>query len=79
MLAPSERRAATRARQARHRARRRNGTRVFKLEANRDLIVGGLIDSGRISERDALDHRNVERILSDMLTEWGQHWRAARS
>jgi hypothetical protein len=74
MLAPPQRRAATRARQARHRARRRNGTRVFKLEANYDLILGGLIDAGRISERDALDHAAVERVLSEMLTEWGQHW-----
>ena len=79
MLAPPARRAATRARQARHRARRRNGVRVFKLEASYELIVCGLIDSGRISERDALDHCNVERVLSAMLTEWGQHWREARS
>src|SRR5262249_4518538 len=32
----------------------RNGVRVFKLEANYDLIISGLIDSGRISEHDAL-------------------------
>jgi len=47
---------------------------VFKLTANYQLIVGGLIDAGKISERDALDHRNVERVLSRMLMEWGKHW-----
>jgi hypothetical protein len=80
MLAPPERRAATRARQARHRERRREGIRVFTLEARYDLIVGGLIDAGRISERDALDHCNIERVLSEMLTEWGRrYWREARA
>jgi hypothetical protein len=33
------------------RPRQRNGERVFKLTANYDLIVGGLIGSGRISVR----------------------------
>ena len=79
MLAPPQHRAAVRARQARHRARCRNGIRVFKLEASYDLIVGGLIDAGRISERDALDHRKVEAVLSEMLSEWGRHWGTARS
>jgi hypothetical protein len=73
------RQARVRARKARHRARQRNGIRVFKLEASYDLVVGGLIDSGRISERDALDHDKVERVLSAMLTEWGQYWHQARS
>jgi hypothetical protein len=41
---------------------------VFKLVANYELIVSGLIGSGRISERDALDHGSVERVLSAMLT-----------
>jgi hypothetical protein len=75
---PPHHRAIVRARQARHRARQRNGIRVFKLEANYDLILCGLIDSRRISERDALDQHAVERVLSEMLTEWGQHWREAR-
>jgi hypothetical protein len=47
---------------------------MFKLVANEQLIVGGLIDAGKISERDALDHRKVEDVLSRMLTEWGKHW-----
>jgi hypothetical protein len=56
--------AAARARKARHRARQRKGERVFKLVANEQLILSGLIDSGKISERAALEHRNVERVLS---------------
>ena len=74
-LDPLPRRLAlARARKARSRARQRQGQRVFKLTANYQLIVGGLIDAGNISERDALDHRNVERVLSRMLMEWGKHW-----
>jgi len=69
-----DRRLAVRARKAKHRARQRKGERVFKLTANYELIVGGLIGSGRISERAALDHGNVERVLSRMLMEWGKHW-----
>jgi hypothetical protein len=75
---PPRHRAIVRARQARHRERQRNGVRVFRLEANYDLVVSGLIDSGRISERAALDHRNIERVLSEMLTAWGKEWRDAR-
>jgi len=69
-----DRHLAARARKARHRARQRAGLRVFRLTASYELIVGGLIDAGKISERDALKHSNVERVLSAMLTEWGKHW-----
>jgi hypothetical protein len=69
-----DKRLADRARKARHRARQRNGEAVFKLIANYELIVGGLIGSGRISERAALDHGNVERVQSAMLTDWGRRW-----
>ena len=75
MLAPPEKRRATRARQRRHRERQRNGRRIFKLEADYALVVGGLIDAGKISESDALDHRKVEAVLSEMLTTWGESWR----
>ena len=51
---------ADRARKARHRARQRKGIRIFKLAANEQLVVGGLIGSGRISERDALEPGKVE-------------------
>src|SRR5262249_6117255 len=69
-----QRLALARARKARARARQRKGERLFKLVANEQLIVGGLIGSGRISERAALDHGNVERVLSAMLTDWGRRW-----
>jgi hypothetical protein len=74
-LDPLPRRLAlARARKARARARQRKGERVFKLVGNYELIVGGLIGSGRISERAALDHGKVEDVLSRMLMEWGKHW-----
>jgi hypothetical protein len=70
----NKRLAAARARKARHRARMRRGERVFKLVANYELIVGGLIDAGKISERAALEHRKVEAVLSEWLTDWGRRW-----
>ena len=42
MLAPPEKRKATRDRQARYRARRRKGLAVFRLEASRDGAARGI-------------------------------------
>jgi len=75
MLAPLEKREATRARQARHRARRREGIAVFPLEANRNAVLAALIESGKLSEQDALDRRCVNAVLSKMLETWAEHWR----
>jgi hypothetical protein len=73
-LAANSKRIAARARKARHRARQRKGERVFQLVGNYEFVVGGLIGSGRISERDALVHSRVERVLSAMLMGWAKHW-----
>jgi len=75
MLAPPERKAQTRARKARHRQRVRNGSAVFQLEANRDAVLLALIESGKLSDQDALDRRRVNAVLSKMLQAWADHWR----
>ena len=65
------------ARQARVRARRKNGLHVYRLEL-RDLAVEGLIEmmlaTGRLTEREALNHQRVETELAGMLEEQGQRW-----
>src|SRR5262245_28791712 len=51
---PPRRTSAIRQRRARERAR--HGLRIFRLEAEHDLVVLALIESRRISETDALEH-----------------------
>jgi hypothetical protein len=64
-------------RQARVRARRRNGLHVYKLEL-RDAAVEGLISmmiaSGELAESQSLDHRVVEAKLAALLEAQGVQW-----
>jgi hypothetical protein len=64
-------------RQARVRQRRKVGQHVYRLEL-RDLAVEGLIEmmlaTGRLTERDALDHARVELELARLLEEQGATW-----
>ena len=64
MLAPPQRRATTRRRQARWRARHREGRAIFKLELPHDHVVEALIVSRRLSEDAALRRSEVERELT---------------
>ena len=77
MLAPPARRAQTRARQARHRARQRDGVRIYRLPL-RDNWVEGLITqmvlTGRLSESQAFNHQRVEAELAKLLEEQGERW-----
>jgi hypothetical protein len=56
-------------RQQRARQRQRDGLRIFRLECQHDQLVLALIESQRITERDALDHANVERAAAQVITE----------
>jgi hypothetical protein len=64
-------------RQARVRQRRREGVHIYRLPL-RDICVEGLLDmmraSGRLSEREALDHHRVEAELARLLEEQGERW-----
>jgi len=66
---------ARRERSRRARQRQRDGNAVFQLEANRDGILLALIESGKLTEHDALDRRRVNAALSKMLGEWAARWR----
>src|SRR5262245_36407986 len=59
-------------RQARWRERQRNGHAIFKIGADHDAIVLGLIESGRISEADSLDRRHAERAISTVLEDFAR-------
>ena len=64
-------------RQARVRARRRNGVHVYRLElADRSVegLLAMMIASGRLSEREALQHQRVEAELARLLQEQGERW-----
>jgi hypothetical protein len=61
--------------QQRYRRRRANGARIFRIEADHDALVMALLASGRLSEREALDHARVERELTGVLNEWAARWR----
>jgi hypothetical protein len=62
-------------RAARARQRRRNGCAVYRIEIDRDALVLGMILSGRLDERAALDHAKVETAAASVLKEWAVRWK----
>ena len=62
MLAPPARHAATRRRQARWRARRRNGSAIFRLERPHDRVVEALLASGRVTDEASRRRELIERV-----------------
>jgi hypothetical protein len=73
----AERRAYDRARKAlQHRRARLNLHRV-KMWLPGDAVAGlirQMIVDGRLTDEQALDHRNVEAALTRLLTEQGARW-----
>jgi hypothetical protein len=69
------RRAAVRERQRRSRNRRARGRIVFNVEADEAAVVRTLVQSGRLSEDEALRRSSVERALSEMTRDWCDRWR----
>jgi hypothetical protein len=65
-------------RQARVRARRRNGVHIYRLEVS-DRAAEGLILkfilAGRLTETQALEHQNIESAMAALLEEEGQRHR----
>jgi hypothetical protein len=75
MLAPPARRAADRRRQAKARERRRNGVRVYPLPLSDrciETLIMRFVLSGRLTERQALQPRQINRALADLLEEMGR-------
>jgi hypothetical protein len=73
MLAPPDRE-ATRRRQAKWRARIRDGRAVYKLDVDRDRVIEALIVSGRLSEDAALRRSEIERELAAVVEQWATRW-----
>jgi hypothetical protein len=75
MLAPPQRREATRRRQARHRARQRSGIRVYPLPLT-DVCVENLILrfilNGKLTEAQAMQAMHLNRALADLIEEIGR-------
>jgi hypothetical protein len=71
-----ERVLATRRRQARWRARVREGRAIFKLDLAHDRVVEALIVSRRLSEDAALRRELVERELAAVVEQWVERWLA---
>jgi len=71
-----ERVVATRRRQARWRARVREGRAIFKLELPHDRVIEALIVSRRLSEDAALRRSEVERELAAVVEQWAERWLA---
>jgi len=76
MLAPPERKAQTRRRQARWRARVRDGRACYRLDLDRDRVIEALIVSHRLSESRALHRGEIERELTAVIEQWAARWLA---
>jgi len=76
MLAPPDkRRADDRARQAEKRKRRKNGVRCYSLPLTDrcvERLIMRLILNGRLTEREAMQPRQIDRALADLLEELGR-------
>ena len=74
---PAVERSPAAARQTRVRARRKNGQHVYKLElAARAVegLIGMMRATGRLTEREAFDHRRIETELGRLLEQQGARW-----
>jgi hypothetical protein len=61
-------------RQRRYRQRQQRGSVVYRLDVDRDVVLGGLLESGRLTEGEALRRQLVERALAEVLEEWAARW-----
>ena len=64
-------------RQARVRARRKNGTRCYTVEVPDTIaegVITALVATKILTEDKACDHACVQAELSRMLVDWAQRW-----
>ncbi len=61
-------------RKRRERARHRMGLRVLDIETNYFRAVEALIASTRLTDVEALDQKNVEAALGEVVAEWANLW-----
>jgi hypothetical protein len=68
--------ARTANRQDRYNTRRRAGRTVLPIEVDHDAVVLALIESGRLSEDQALRRDLVSRAVAEIVTDWAARWSA---
>jgi hypothetical protein len=64
-------------RQARVRARRKNGTRCYTVEVPDEIVEGmitALVATDKLTEAEACDHARVQAELGRMLVDWARRW-----
>jgi hypothetical protein len=61
-------------RQQRWRFRRKLGRRQVMVDCDEDLILQALIESGRLSETEALDPEKVADAIGEVVREWSAAW-----
>lgn len=64
--------------QRRYRRRQRRDLRVYKVEAPEHCVLSALLESGRLSEAEALDKRRVEKALSEIIIDFSKRWKESR-
>jgi hypothetical protein len=60
---------------ARYRARQRDGVIVLQIEIGEHALAEAMIESERLSERDALDRAKLVGAVELVLSEWCARWR----
>jgi hypothetical protein len=62
------------ARQAAYKRRQRHGEAVLRLRADYFPLVAALLESGRLTEADALDRDQVESAIAEVVRDWVARW-----
>jgi hypothetical protein len=57
------------------RRRQRAGQCVYRVVAPEIAIIEAILITGLLTDREALDRRQVERVLGEVLTQWAHGWR----
>lgn len=58
----------------RYRARQRDGLVVLKIVVPEHAVAGFLIESGRLTDREALDRRRLEAAAGEALADLAGEW-----
>ena len=61
-------------RQRRARERRRRGVVSFHIEAHEHRLAEALIVSGRLTDTQALERRQIEHELAKLVEDWIHRW-----
>jgi hypothetical protein len=62
-------------RQRLYKRRQRQGEAVLLLDVHYYDLVEALLTSGRLTEEEALDRRQVARAAGDVLADWIARWK----